>query len=172
MTFRHQVPQRVLDRFWTHVQTSSPTECWPWLMSIGNHGYGQIGWSENGHTRMVLAHRLAWHLVNGVIPEELTIDHLCRNRRCCNPDHMRLATLSVNAQDGSLHRKGWEGTPRTHCPAGHPYNDQNTYQSPKGDKRCLACARAKIQCSRCGKWMFIGHLKRHQRRKSHQEVLT
>ncbi len=53
------VPERVKERFWSRVAVGEPDACWPWLMSIGSHGYGQIGWGGNNSGRgLVLAHRL------------------------------------------------------------------------------------------------------------------
>lgn len=104
--------------------------CWPWLLSTGSHGYGNA-W--NGKT-VTTAHRLVWLLVNGDIPEELTIDHRCYNQVCCNPNHLRLKTNSANASDNGYKR-------RTVCPRGHAYSGDNLYVDPEGHRRCRACAK-------------------------------
>jgi len=85
-------------------------------------------------TTVLLAHRVAWTLTHGEIPADMTIDHLCRNRRCCNPAHLRLLTNVENARDNGF-------ATRTRCPAGHMYDEANTYRSPKGERRCRACAK-------------------------------
>ena len=115
--------------FWPRVAVGEPNECWPWSQSIGSHGYGQA-W--DGIT-VRLAHRCAWELTHGRIPGGLTIDHICRTRRCCNPAHLRLLTNLDNATDNGQSR-------RTHCPKGHPYSGDNLYVDPKGHRRCRACA--------------------------------
>lgn len=103
-------------------------------MSTGSHGYGQIGWNEDGTKIVTLTHRVAWELEHGPIPDDMTIDHLCRNRRCCNPSHLRLLTNPANGRNNGQATK-------THCPAGHRYGGNNLYVSPEGYRRCRACAR-------------------------------
>lgn len=106
----HPVPQRVIDTFWTKVEVREDDECWPWQLSAGGHGYGQVGWDtgmkrDNGNriNAMTTAHRVAWIAWTGQpIPSGMTIDHLCRNRLCCNPHHLRMMTNLQNAKDN-----GW-----------------------------------------------------------------
>ncbi len=118
--------------WWSDVDRSDRDGCWPFTKSTGSHGYGQT-WDR---TSVRLAHRVAWTLANGPIPDGLTVDHVCRNRICCNPGHLRLLTNSENASDN-----GFAG--RTECPRGHPYAGDNLYVDPKGDRRCRACAIAR-----------------------------
>ena len=131
-----EIPERVRKRFWSRVAVRSEAECWPFRLSVGSHGYGQIGWQEEDHNVMVLAHRVAWELTVGPIPDGLTIDHLCRNQRCCNPSHLRLLTHQANCANNGQ-------SIRTHCPQGHPYDHINTYVSPRGDRRCRICEDAR-----------------------------
>ena len=65
-----------------------------WTSTTLLNGYGQF----RRYGRQQYAHRVAWELCNGPIPEGLQIDHLCRNRRCVRPDHLELVTASVNCQ--------------------------------------------------------------------------
>lgn len=120
-----------LHRWWKDVAFGEPDECWPWLKSCGSHGYGQT-W--DGVT-VRLAHRVAWTLTYGEqIPDQMTIDHECRNRRCCNPAHLRLMSNEENGADNGNKRK-------THCKRGHGFTPANTYWDPKGHRRCRTCAR-------------------------------
>lgn len=82
------------ERFWAKVDRSGgPGSCWLWQAGIsGNTGYGNIWWL--GRTQS--AHRVAYTLLRGSIPPELTIDHLCRVRHCVNPDHLELVTQAEN----------------------------------------------------------------------------
>lgn len=125
-----ELNRRLLER------TLVTEECWVWKLSTGSHGYGQ--WIPiPGHPvfgRNWLVHRLAWHLTRGAIPPGWTIDHECRNRRCCNPEHLRLRTNVDNARDNGM-------AIRTHCPQGHPYGGDNLYVSPRGHRFCRTCAR-------------------------------
>lgn len=118
-------------------------ECIESTYSTGSHGYTQVCWQgEDGRTRMVLVHRLMWMLCRGPIPEDLTIDHICRNPRCVNPLHLRLLTRSANARDNGAAR-------RTHCPSGHPYDEANTYRHPTTNHRaCRICKREQNRARR------------------------
>lgn len=111
--------------------------CWLWQRALRT-GYGVI----NVAKKMYGVHRVAYQVFNGPIPEGLEIDHLCRVRRCCNPAHLQAVTRRLNQYRGN----GWGGNFRkTHCPHGHPYDEENTYwhlQSPTCFRRnCRECIR-------------------------------
>lgn len=72
-------------------------DCWIWTGTIRDSGYGQV--RANG--RLQPAHRVVYEWLVSPIPEGLTIDHLCRNRPCVNPDHLEPVTLSLNVQRGA-----------------------------------------------------------------------
>lgn len=128
-----KVPARVVLRTLTNVQPG-PNGCIETRYSTGSHGYGQIGWQEGGQRFATLTHRVAWMAQNGPIPDGLTVDHLCRNRKCLNVAHLRLLTNSQNASDNGF-------ATRTHCPRGHEYAGPNLYRTPSGDRRCRECAK-------------------------------
>jgi len=127
-------PARVIERLYTRCHVEG--ECIVSDYSTGSHGYAQVGWSERGHMTMALAHRLAWEATVGPIPANLTIDHVCRNRRCINVDHRRLLTNMANATDNGMAR-------RTVCPKGHAYSATNTLVDGRGHRRCRACAHVR-----------------------------
>jgi hypothetical protein len=70
--------------------------CWLWTGSLNNKGYAQLGVAG----RVRSAHRVAYELFKGAIPDGLQIDHLCRVRQCVNPDHLEAVTQSVNIRRG------------------------------------------------------------------------
>lgn len=76
------------ERFWPKAEVGEDSECWPWVGSRDPYGYGRL--KINGKFRG--AHRLAYELSVGSIPEGLEIDHLCRNRCCVNPAHLEPVT--------------------------------------------------------------------------------
>jgi len=76
------------------VTIDPETGCWNWNLHCGQNGYGVI-WFE-GKNRYV--HRVSNQLYVGPIPDGMTIDHLCRNKQCANPDHMEAVTVAVNCQ--------------------------------------------------------------------------
>ncbi len=86
------------ERFWAKVRKAGPDECWEWLGRKWR-GYGTIrAGGENGHRR-IRAHRVAWELARGSIPEGLCVLHRCDNRGCCNDTHLFLGTLLENNVD-------------------------------------------------------------------------
>ncbi len=123
-------------RFWSKVNKNGPlwngTHCWEWIGAIIPQGYGTIG-----NRKTVLAHRFSYELLVGGIPEGLTIDHLCRNRRCVNPEHLEAVTLRDNLFRGE--NICGVNSRKTHCPKGHPYDATNTYHRPDGGRDCKIC---------------------------------
>jgi len=122
--------------------SGGPDACWPWLLSTGSHGYGNA-W--DGST-VVLAHRFAYETWIGPIPEELTVDHGCRNPICINPVHLRLRTNEDNGGDNVIANRLRAAT---HCKRGHRFDEANTYVDPAGRRHCRACRR---ELRRLGRW--------------------
>ena len=124
----------VVERFMEKVDKSGSDGCWVWSAKISYNGYGQFWF--NG--KDALAHRMAYELFVGPIPEGLQIDHLCRNRACVNPDHLEAVSARENLLRGSSPRlqNYWSDS----CMAGHPRTSDNlTFVN--GRKRCRVCGR-------------------------------
>lgn len=108
--------------------------CWIYTGHITPAGYGQ----NKIAGRKVLIHRFMWEQMRGPIAPGLEIDHLCRNRSCCNPEHLEPVTHRVNQHRGF---SPWGINARkTHCHRGHEFNDENTYRHTNGGRMCKACA--------------------------------
>lgn len=80
-------------RFWSNVQRMA-YGCWEWTGSL-RCGYGVFGYGGQRYG----SHRFAYRIANGFIPDDLIIDHICRNRKCVNPNHLRLGTQELNRQN-------------------------------------------------------------------------
>lgn len=124
-------------RFWSKVKFE---DCWIWIGSCWSNGYGQFMLTEGGKIRSISAHRTAYELVVGSIPDGLQLDHLCKNRRCVNPAHLEPVTSKVNNSrsegTSTIHSR------KTHCPHGHPYSGDNLYIDKDGARRCRACQKS------------------------------
>ena len=102
--------------------------CWDFTGAIADDGYGRFWWI--GRTGQ--AHRYAY----GLVPEGMELDHLCRNRRCCNPAHLEPVTHLENVRRGANMKRT-----ETHCGNGHEW-ETNKFQSDKnrpGVFRCREC---------------------------------
>ena len=121
--------------FWKHVEKTDG--CWLWRGAIKPDGYGQV---RRHPRRNIYAHRFAYELEVGPIPEGLTLDHLCRVRACVRPSHLEPVTMLENLRRGN--GVGAVNSRKTHCPRGHEYNVANT-RYYRGERNCRACDRAR-----------------------------
>lgn len=82
----------ITTRFWAQVDKTDT--CWNWTGSFIKNGYGRIGFDR----KQVMAHRYSYEMSGDVIPDGMFIDHICSNRACVRPDHLRLATRKQNSE--------------------------------------------------------------------------
>jgi len=125
-------------RWTSKVDTSS--DCHLWLAGTSTAGYGKISLDDVTE----FAHRVAWVAAHGEqVPPGLQLDHLCRVRRCVNPDHLEPVTRRENILRGESHQA--KNARKTHCANGHPFNESNTGTQGQQWRKCNVCAREKTQ---------------------------
>lgn len=123
------------ERFRAKMRVDPDRGCWLWTGSTGRNGYGYFYFDG----RPGLAHRFSYAYFVGPIPDGLELDHLCRTRRCVNPEHLEPVTRRENMIRG----EGWgaEHARATQCPHGHPYSGANLVLGTKGERICRECRR-------------------------------
>lgn len=113
--------------------------CLVWTGATTSNGYGKI-WIAGKWMR---AHRFSYQAFIGEVPEGLELDHLCRNRRCCDPLHVEPVTHQENLRRGARpgRKLGKRLSPTSSCAQGHARIDENMYVSKNGKRRCWICKR-------------------------------
>lgn len=125
-----------LEQIHARIVRNPDTECWDWTGPFSGNGYGRVTYDG----RPWRVHRLVYTLIKGEIPSGLQLDHLCRNRACCNPAHLEPVTGKVNVRRSPIHNYA-----KTHCKQGHPFTRENTgiNRSAGHERRfCRTCQRA------------------------------
>lgn len=134
----------IADHIKANIKIIRRTGCWEWQRCIHPSGYGRIGIDY----KVFYVHRISYELFVGKIPKGLDLDHLCRNRRCCNPEHLEPVTRSVNLRRGAGPKIiALLALKKTHCPKEHPYNKENTMRDSAGYRACRICRKlAREKC--------------------------
>lgn len=136
LTIPSHISRTQLKRLFSKISVDHITGCWNWTAGLSREGYGKT----NFRSEYMPPHRLlyAWlvePLPRGRAKHIPQLDHLvCSNRRCCNPAHLKLVTVTENVLrgDGPCARNAR----KTHCRMGHPLSE---YQ---GRRRCWICQKA------------------------------
>lgn len=125
------------ERFWRHVTKTDG--CWEWksarIESRGGYGIFQLGRGIGTRGAHVVSYELAFGSTEG-----RWVLHRCDNPPCVRPDHLFLGDARDNARD--MKAKGRSSNQKkTHCKAGHEFNEQNTWVDGRGYRQCRICRR-------------------------------
>lgn len=112
--------------------------CWEWTAAKDRDGYGIIR-GDNKH-RALKAHRVSLELEGLKIPKGMCVDHMCRNRSCVNPSHLRIVTRTVNVLENS-NSLAAKFKARTHCKRGHEYTEKNLFKNQLPIRACKTCSK-------------------------------
>lgn len=127
-----EITPEILSRFWNKVKKSN--NCWKWT-TYTRSGYGRF--KING--KLVTAHRFSYELIHVNIPTGYELDHLCRNRKCVNPEHLKIVTRKVNVLRGigptAINKN------KTHCINGHLLTGKNLALRENNNRQCKTCRK-------------------------------
>lgn len=133
----------VATRFWAHVEKGPG--CWLWTGARTWSGHGTF---NVGAKKFDRAHRVAYRLVHGAIPDGLVVCHQCDNPPCVNPAHLWLGTQGDNLRDMMAKgRAGGQFKPKTHCIRGHAFTPENS-KPKRGGRACRTCERMQDRARR------------------------
>lgn len=144
--------ERVKAYLTARIRKIDPTGCWVWLGTKNSDGYGKtlVGRTKRGKGAQPVrryAHRVAFFLAGGTLPEGADLDHLCRNRACVNPAHLEPVSRKENVARGLLpglmRNPTWRPKRKLVrvCKHGHNMTGDNVRVSG-GRRVCVACKRA------------------------------
>lgn len=127
------IEQKELERFRSFFEVVG--DCYLWKGWLDRDGYGSFFFRRKSRR----AHRVAYFMKNGPIPDKMVVDHLCKNRNCVNPEHLRIVTAKENSLENS-NSVGAINAAKTHCKNGHPFDRKYGKQ-----RYCSICQAVKTK---------------------------
>jgi len=121
-----------LELFWAKVDKTPG--CWNWTAAKDRDGYGVWSVRQEGKLKQYRVHRISLMQTHNGLDESLTVDHLCKNKACLNPEHLEQVTLAENIRRST----SFNGS-KTHCNNGHEFTAENTYLRRGTHRSCKAC---------------------------------
>lgn len=135
------LPPRIVAK----IVVDDASGCWLWAAALDDQGYGRVSWE--GRNRK--AYRIVWLLLREAIGEGLELDHVCKVRRCVNPDHLEPVTHAENVGRGELGEtlRSKYAAPRN-CPQGHALEGDNlivaSTKAGHPNRKCRTCRDAAV----------------------------
>lgn len=154
-----KVSSNLEDRFWQKIEKIPFDDCWHWIGTV-QYGYGII--REEKHGPSLKAHRVSL-VIHGIkLINGLVVDHICRNKLCVNPKHLRQVTHRINSIENSIGPPALNNT-KTHCLNGH-LMDRVTKNKKWGDKRWCSICKTNRTAKRTAKGYFKKFYQNHKER--------
>jgi hypothetical protein len=125
--------QTATEKLNSNTVVDPETGCFEWQRGLVT-GYGKV-WLDG---KWYVAHKLAWEALIGSVPEDKDLDHLCRNRKCWNIEHLEPVPHRINLLRGP-ETEATRNSAKTECKRGHPFDDENTGYKANGWRYCRAC---------------------------------
>lgn len=121
-------------------------DCWVWTGYLDRKGYGRVNFPSTAKGKARPVHRIVWAALVGPLAEDESLDHLCRNKACCNPDHLELIDIKTNILRGfnppAMNARA------THCLNGHEFSGDNVRPRNDGGRGCRICRRDRSRVKR------------------------
>jgi len=125
------MPKNDLENIWKYIKfPSDPKDCWIWIGGMMGKRYGTFCFMLKQHQ----AHRFVYELLVGKVPKGKELDHLCREKKCVNPDHLEPVRHKINCSRGKVN----QNKNKTHCKNGHEFTEKNTYHF-RNFRQCRKC---------------------------------
>ena len=128
----------VTEKMLSKIEIIPESGCWVWMGATNLRGYGQVKRGFRGKKKIKGVHRIFYEHYVGPIPEGLEIDHLCRERTCVFPKHLKAVDHDENIRRGT-HNNQYKNA--SHCIYGHPFSGENLYIQPNGERTCRICRK-------------------------------
>lgn len=129
-----KLSKRLRDR----IEIDHTSQCWIWKGLRDRAGYGKLGGK--------LVHRRTYTELVDEIPQGLVSSHLCHNKSCCNPNHIRICTQRENLLERGSRAIAKINSEKTHCPRGHVFAPGNLLYE-RGNRRCKTCRLAQMRAA-------------------------
>ncbi len=127
--------QKRIEQFWDKVAIIPFHTCWEWIGIKDKDGYGRF----HVNNKEIRAHRFSLGLTESLKVHKV-VDHVCRNRSCVNPAHLRQVSVTQNALENSR-SFGALNKLKTKCMRGHQFTQTNTFYRKSGRRMCRTCHR-------------------------------
>lgn len=124
------------ERFLSKIKVNQESGCWEWQKALTNSGYGKFHIINGDY----MTHRVSYSIFKEGLNTDLVVDHICKNRKCCNPNHLRLASFSENVLENSDSGAAINKS-KTHCIRGHELIPPNIISSKMKSGQMSRCCR-------------------------------